>query len=232
MKKLIQTGLFAAVCAASANAAALDVQIKNLTKGIAFTPVMVVAHTDQDLFSVGSEASADIKSMAEGGSLDGLAATLTAAGATQAPNPAGGLLMPGSSAVATLDTTGTSNGYLSVVAMMLPTNDGFVGLNNWKIPTEAGTYTVRLNAYDAGTEANDEVRGGGGDGEAGFPVPGPIDGDIGMSGTGITGVSAEGFVHIHRGVLGDTDSSGGVSDIDAAKHRWLNPVAEVIVTVN
>ncbi|GAM59834.1 hypothetical protein JCM19232_167 [Vibrio ishigakensis] len=48
-------------------------------------------------------------------------------------------------------------GYLSLGAMLLPTNDGFVGLDSWKIPSEAGTYRASLNGYDAGTEANDEI---------------------------------------------------------------------------
>ncbi len=114
--------------------------------------------------------------------------------------------------------------------MMLPTNDGFVALNNLTIPTTPGTYTYNLNAYDAGTEANDEIRGSGNPGEAGFPVPPPLNASIGTGGTGVNAV-AEGFVHIHRGVLGDTSADSGVSDIDSTAHRWLNPVARVTLTV-
>ena len=32
--------------------------------------------------------------------------------------------------------------FLSMAAMMLPTNDGFIGLDSWEIPSEAGTYTL------------------------------------------------------------------------------------------
>ena len=71
-------------------------------------------------------------------------------------NPAVGLLAPGDSATATLDTT-AGNTHLSIVAMLLPTNDGFVGLDSLEIPTTPGTYIYYLNGYDAGTEANDEV---------------------------------------------------------------------------
>jgi hypothetical protein len=38
-------------------------------------------------------------------------------------------------------------------------------------------------------------------------------------------------VHIHPGLLGDTDPNGGISDVDSRIHRWLNPVAALIVTV-
>ena len=72
------------------------------------------------------------------------------------------------------------------------------------------------------TEANDEMRGGGR--RAGLPVPGPLDAMVGKGGTGID-ATAEGFVHIHRGVIGDSDVNGGKSDLDAGRHRWLNPVA-------
>ena len=150
-------------------------------------------------------------------------------------NPNSGLLGPGASTEASLNTDASpDNTQLSVVAMMLPTNDAFIGLNAITIPTTPGTYTYDVNAYDAGTEANDEVRGSGAAGEAGFPVPpgSPVDTGSGSGGVGIAGVSAEGFVHIHRNVLGDTDASGGTSDIDATVHRWLNPVARVVITVN
>jgi hypothetical protein len=33
-------------------------------------------------------------------------------------------------------------------------------------------------------------------------------------------------------VLGDTDPSGGVSDLDSRIHRWLNPVAKLVLTIN
>ena len=47
--------------------------------------------------------------------------------------------------------------YLSILSMLIPTNDAFVGLDSVKIPTEPGTYTYMLHAYDAGTELNDEL---------------------------------------------------------------------------
>ena len=115
--------------------------------------------------------------------------------------------------------------------MLLPTNDGFVGLDSWMIPTEAGTYTVYLNAYDAGTEANDElvVEGSGMPGTPGIPAaPG---GNAGMNGSGVTSSETNMMVHIHPGNLGDDDLEAGMSDLDNTVHRWLNPVALLTVTV-
>ena len=122
------------------------------------------------------------------------------------------------------------NMYLSLTAMMLPTNDGFVGLDSWKIPSEAGTYTIMLNAYDAGTEINDEIiNGGGAPGTAGIPAD-----PSGNAGTGAAGASsneANASVHIHPGNVGDTDAAGGISDLNSTVHRWLNPVAKLVITV-
>lgn len=234
MNTLIKAGLATLSLSAVSvsQAVEFDVYIENLTQGIYFTPVLVAAHNaDQSLFTLGMPASSELQAMAEGGSIDGLASALTTAGATLQTNPAMGLLGPGMNTMTSLNTDAApDNNYLSIAAMMLPTNDGFMALSNWRIPSEAGRYVVTLNAYDSGTEANDEVVGSGMPGMAGFPAPGPVADASGTSGTGVSAM-AEGFVHIHRGVLGDFDETGGISDIDASNHRWLNPVARVIVTV-
>ncbi len=236
MTKTYSAPLFALAMTAfgvQAQAAQLDIQITNLTRGSWFTPFLVAAHTEgAQLFSAGSTASANLQTMAEGGDIAGLAADVAAWNATSVENPAGGLLAPGASTSTTLDTDAApDNTRLSIVAMLLPSNDGFMGLNAVEIPTDAGTYTYHVNAYDAGTEANDEIVGSGAPGEAGFPAPPPVAAESGSGGTGVP-ATAEGYVHIHRNVLGDSDLSGGISDIDNTVQRWLNPVVRVVVTVS
>ena len=121
---------------------------------------------------------------------------------------------------------------LSLVAMILPTNDGFVGLDSLVIPQTPGTYTYYLNAYDAGTEANDELVVGGAGGAPGTPgIPADPGGHAGINGTGVTATEGNRMVHIHRGALGDTDGNGGISDLDSTVHRWLNPVAKLVIDV-
>ena len=63
------------------------------------------------------------------------------------------------------------------------------------------------NAYDAGTETNDELRStvAGLGGETYSPND-----------------SGEGYVTIHAGVH-------GIGDLDAATMDWRNPVAEIII---
>jgi len=87
-----------------------------------------------------------------------------------------------------------------------------------------------LNAYDAGSEVNDEIVNGGG--PLGMPgIPANPGGNGGMNATGVASTEPNTNVHIHRGNLGDTDAAGGVSDLDSRIHRWLNPVAKIVITV-
>tara|TARA_R110001583_G_scaffold8952_3_gene42262 strand:+ start:6914 stop:7615 length:702 start_codon:yes stop_codon:yes gene_type:complete len=218
----------ALIATAQVNAADLDITLVNLTHSIAFTPILVASHDQQtSLFNLGETASTSLQKMAEGGDTSDLKTDVTAAGGisldlTSAPT------LAGVTSTGSLDTG--ANTHLSLTAMMLPTNDGFVGLNSWEIPTEAGTYTVLLNAYDAGTEINDEIiNGGGAPGTAGIPAD-----PSGNGGSGATGASsneANASVHIHPGNVGDTDATGGISDVDSTVHRWLNPVAKLVITV-
>ncbi len=229
--------LFGALAAGSilfaptAGATQFEVTITNLTNAIHFTPFLVAAHpAGNNLFMAGQPASANLQAMAEGGDVSGLLADVNGLGATVVENPAGGLLAPASSTTFTMNTDGTTNDRLSIVAMLLPTNDGFAGLNAIEIPSVPGVYTFDVPAYDAGTEANDEiVNGGGMPGVAG--VPADPSGLGGTGGTGAAGADTNGNVHIHRGSLGDTDPNGGISDLDSRVHRWLNPVIRVTLTV-
>lgn len=208
----------------------LSITVTNVTQGLYFTPVITAAHTSADnIFMLGTTATDELQAMAEGGDISGLVTLLGNADANINDNPASGLLAPGISTTYSL-TNDAANTHLSITAMILPSNDGFVGLDSWEIPTEAGTYTILLNAYDAGTEANDEIiNGGATPGVAGIPAaPG---GNAGSGGTGVTTEESNSTVHIHRGNLGDDDASAGKSDLTNSVHRWLNPVAKLTVTV-
>ena len=225
---LVMASLFGAQ---TASAVDFNVRIINLTNGIYYTPFLVAAHpAGTRILTVGQPASANLHAMAEGGDISGLVSDLDGLGATIAENPAGGLLAPASETNVDLNTDGTSNELLTIVSMLLPTNDAFAGLNAVPIPTEPGTYVFDVPAYDAGTEANDELlTGGGAPGAAGMPAdPGGL---TGTGGTGAAMADANPNVHIHRGSLGDLDPAGGTSDLDSTVHRWLNPVIRVVVTV-
>jgi len=232
MNKTLSTlAILAALNASPALAQDLSVKITNLTNAIYFTPVLVAAHDDSaHLFMEGATASSNLQAMAEGGDISGLSTDIQALAGNVIENPAAGLLAPGDQTSFTM-MTNDGNTHLSLTAMMLPTNDGFVGVDSLMLPTQAGTYTYYLNAYDAGTEANNEViNGGGAPGTLGIPVdPGA---HSGTGATGLTSTEANTMIHIHRGNQGDSDTTGGSSDLNNSVHRWLNPVAQLIITVN
>lgn len=234
MKKylLAMAAISSLIAAPTASAVDFDVEIANITHGIYYTPFIAVAHTPENyLFRSGQPASANLQAMAEGGDISGLITDAQTNGSTYVANPAGGLLPPANSTSFNMNTDGTNNTRLSIVAMLLPTNDAFAGLGSITIPTEPGTYVYNVDAYDAGTEANDEiVNGGGAPGTPGIPAaPG---GFAGTGGTGVAGADNNTNVHIHRGSIGDSDVNGGKSDLDNTVHRWLNPVVRVTITVN
>lgn len=238
----------------ASQAAEITVSITNLTQGMLFTPRLLVAHTGAvDLFEPGTAASEGLTAIAEGGDTSVLSTALdTNYPADQSNQTFGGPLAAATtSADYTFDTN--DHPYLSLLTMLIPTNDAFAGLDSWAIPTTPGTYTVTLNAYDSGTEANDEINSAtsnltgpngealGGVGVPGMAAPPPTQDNLGSGGSGVAiesvggileDTGAEGNVHIHRNVLGDTNPNGGRSDLDATVHRWLNPVARMTITVN
>ncbi len=233
MKHSITAALISTSLLVSAPGMAREVtaEITNLTNGVYFTPLLVAAHSpDTHLFQAGHAASLNLQAMAEGGDLSGLILEAEASGAKYIANPAAGLLAPGASTTATLDLDALPHTSLSIVGMLLPTNDGFVGLDALPLPTSHGSYIYYLSGYDAGTEANDEIiNGGGTPGVAGIPAdPG---GNGGTGASGAAGPDHNSKVHIHRGSLGDTDPIGGISDLDSRIHHWVNPVARLVITV-
>lgn len=257
LKSLI-TAVGLATASAYTSAATVTVEITNITHGSYFTPIAVVAHPENtSLFEIGEPASDAIAAVAEGGTLSGdangdgdvdddgefigvveigasisanaeVAQVLGSDGLPATPN----FLSPGSSVTVSEFETDDANILLSAVAMILPSNDAFIGLNSWEIPSEAGTYTIYLDAYDAGSEANNELLAGMPSGALGVPgAPGAPGGQGGSGGTGVTNEESNTSVHIHRGIIGDTNSEGGASDFNSLVHRWLNPVAKVVITV-
>ncbi len=233
MKKTLSTLLtLGALSSTPLIAQELSIKVTNLTHAIHFTPILAATHnSDTQLFMEGSPASASLRAMAEGGDISGLSTDTQALGANVVENPAGGLLAPGANTSFSL-TNNDGNSHLSLTAMLLPTNDGFVGANSIEIPSTAGTYTYYLNAYDAGTEANNEliVEDSGAPGVLGIPAD--PSSNNGTNGSGLTSIENNTMIHIHRGIIGDNNATSGDSDLSTTAHRWLNPVAQLVITVN
>lgn len=181
-----------------------EVTITNLTRGISFTPIMAATHRGKyHMFHLGGMASPEVANMAEGGDTSGLPGVLHAFDSVSSD----GLLGPGES-VTLMVKAGKKNKYLSVASMMLPTNDGFIAVNKIRLPKGGHMRTVLSPAYDAGSEANDELCAN---------IPGPHCG-----GAPFSEGDAEGFVHIHAGIF-------GIGDLVASQYGWHNPAAKITI---
>jgi hypothetical protein len=234
----VASGVLGLSLSVSVQAVDFNVNVTNLTHGMFLGDVLIAAHPQlAGVFSPSNAASANMQALAETGDVSGLDAEFLGSGADTVTltGTVNGKVGPGESVSMSNFISGAANDRLSILCKLKPTNDGFAGLNSIIIPTEPGRYVFNLNAYDAGTEANDELVYVSVGPEA-VGVPGiAADADI-LTGTGGVGGAAgaddNATIHVHRGVLGDDNPAGGVSDLDISRHRWLNPVARVIIDVN
>lgn len=192
-----------------------EVTITNITKSNQFTPILLASHNPSiGFFELGEAASAGLAELAEGGDPSMLAGELTATGKVfDTANSADVLGMPpllfaGQSVTLEVKALPWKH-VLSFAAMILPTNDSFVAIDDVKLPGWGKVRTVFARGYDAGSELNDEFCEN---------VPGPLCGGAG----GSPDEDGEGFVHIANGII-------GVGDIDAATYDFNNPVAKVTI---
>ncbi len=167
---VLATGLLAPVASAQAYDVTLTFNNLSTGNGPALSPFFVALHDGTfDPFDAGGSASGAIKAIAEladGSSLssafaashpDGIGTTVTASVNAFGP----GIYLPGASGSVTLNLDPVKNRYLSYFAMVVPSNDRFVG-NDDPFAIElfdgAGHFTggsfVRNgnSIWDAGTE--------------------------------------------------------------------------------
>ena len=175
----------------AAVAETFEITVKNLTYAQIFSPPVAVAHSRRlRVFEAGEPAGPGLEILAEDGTPGPLMNELITAGADVAVNgdasPAP--VLPGESATFRVTARG-ANRRISVVGMLITTNDAFFGLNSARTP-ERQSRTVRVVAYDAGTEVNDESCA---------HIPGPPCGNAGNEDgePGEIGVPENGVVHIH-----------------------------------
>lgn len=184
-----------------------EVTVTNITSGQTFTPLLVVSHTRHvALFELGEPALTELAIIAEGGDIGPMDALLNSLhGKVGATANSGGLLGPGESVTVEVAAGGRFD-RISVVGMLIPTNDTFVALDSARIRNWENDYLVP--AYDAGSEHNDELCAS---------IPGPVCG-----GEGYSDADGEGYVHISRGI-------SGFGDLEAANYDWRNPVAKISI---
>lgn len=197
--------------------AQFEVSTTNLTVAQPLSPVAVVVHESSvRLFDIGSPASIGLEHIAEEGDASMLLDSIEGA----AESSGSGIVGPGASDTLMLelpddDSSGMS---ISLITMLVNTNDAFTAVNSMDLSTLAvgDSISVSLPGYDAGTEANTE---------AGADIPGPAGGGEGFNGARD---DIRDQVTMHSGVVTADDGLAG-SALNQM-HRWDNPVARVTIT--
>ena len=213
----------------------LRITVRNTsdTGGTFLTPVYLGFHDGSfDLFDAGSAASAGLESLAEDGSpallaQERLAADPESVGTVVAG--AAGPIVTGEQTSGTITVDGTESTHVSFAAMILPSNDAFIGTDEAIELFDgdgnfAGATTVTLqgsDVYDAGTEYNTEE-------DAAF---------LNQTAPN-TGLTEGGVVRLHEGfngslgnpdgILGNPDGTPGAQNILGGTNAFgeaIDPVA-------
>jgi hypothetical protein len=191
-----------------------QVKITNLTPGQAFTPFLLATHSmDVNLFLPGTMASAELRAIAEGGDVSGMKMMLEGMMGMGVMSVMAGdsFTTPG---VTTEFMISGMYGYrVSLVSMLIPTNDTFVGAN-MMLPMEGGMMGYAY-AYDAGTEMNDELC-------SSIPNPAGYP-ECDAMGMGMAIGMGEGGIVISNGI-------NGHGDFMPMDRDWKNPVARITIT--
>ncbi|MEN7344168.1 MAG: spondin domain-containing protein [Pseudomonadota bacterium] len=203
------------------------VTVTNLTAGQPFTPPVVAVHNRRaDVYSLGEPASEGVRQIAENGNLAPLVTALSGdtnvrlvlqgdAPVVPAGNPGG---TPFDSEYTFEFATDARARRLSIVSMLICTNDGFTGIDSVRLP-RYGSKTILARGYDTRTEKNTE--------DFADIVP-PCQGLIGVgsddAGTGESNplLAENGVIIPHPGVVGD-------NDLDPRVHDWADPVMRVTI---
>jgi hypothetical protein len=197
--------------------ATYEIIIENLTPNNGngasqpFSPIVVASHRARfHIFQDGKQASYELGRLAEDAQSDPLIGQLSGAPFVFDYNMGGGVVLPGETETLEVEAR-IGFRYLSLVSMLVNTNDGFVGADGLRLPgiKERGSVVHYLNAYDAGTEKNTELK---------EHIPGPCCGSPGVR------VPENKRVMTHAGIQGH-------GDLDPATWGWDEPVAKVTITL-
>jgi hypothetical protein len=182
------------------------VTVENIATGFQpLSPAGVAVHSRwTDVWSTGAPASAAVAAVAEDANGDVFADTYAqVTGVSQAF--VGGAAPAGPGGEYQFEFQARRGDRLSLVSMLVNTNDAFTGLDAVKLGKR--TQVFEVGAYDAGTEVNNELAA---------DIPGPAGGNPFVR-------DPEGAVIAHHpGVL-------GVGDLDPAVYGWQGPVARITI---
>lgn len=196
-----------------------EVQIINLTANQPLSPPALIAHRPgYHVFTDGSPASIGLEVMAEGGDNSSLLSEAQTNAAYLSSIAGSGPIGPGGTETYQLQVEDGSHAYLSVLSMLVNTNDAFTAANAVDISDlwVNQTHNINIPVWDAGTESNTEAAG---------TIPGPADGGEGFNARRSDRAD---FVSFHQGVISADD--GLDSSVLNESHRFDNPAARISIT--
>jgi Spondin_N len=186
-----------------------DVTITNLTPpgSQPLSPPLFVVHSNRaDIWGVGEIATHPLAAIAEdANNAPAETAFAQLPGVSDVFTGAGGPIPPGASRTYEVETNGSFN-RLSVLTMLVNTNDAFTGLDSEHLRGLGGTRSVM--AYDAGSELNNEL--------IGF-IPGPC-----CNHPFVRDPEGE-LIRMHEGITGR-------GDLSPETYGWSGPVARIQVS--
>ena len=186
--------------------ASYRVTIENISTGFQpLSPAGVAVHSRwTDVWSTGAPATNAVAAVAEDANGGVFADTYSQVhGVKQAF--VGGAAPAGPGGTIEFEFDARRGDRISLVSMLVNTNDAFTGLDAVKLRN--GTRVYEVGAYDAGTEVNNE---------SASHIPGPVGGNAFVR-------DPEGTViALHAGVQGG-------ADLDPAVHGWDGPVARITI---
>jgi Spondin_N len=168
------------------------------------SPPLVVIHSNRaDVWSVGDIASHGVAAIAEDANNSVLESALPqVSGVKSVTTVPGGPIPSGATRTFTVTTEGGFN-RLSLLTMLVNTNDAFTGLDSLRLRGRGET--APTNAYDAGSEANNELAS---------HIPGPC-----CNNPFVRAPEGE-LIRHHAGIQG-----GG--SLNPALYDWDDPVARI-----
>ncbi len=196
------------------NYAEFEITIENMTPATApgasqpFSPPVIATHTPLfRIFRLGQYASDELRQLAEDAINGPMINMLSNSDFVyDVVEGSGGPIFPGTSQTFTVKTK-IPFIKLSLVAMLVNTNDAFVAANSVRLPL-IGSRVYYMKVYDAGTEKNTE---------SAAHIPGPCCGSPHVR------VPTYERIRFHEGIQ-------GYGNLDPAVYGWDEPAAKLTIT--
>lgn len=167
-------------------------------------PLFVVHSRRADVWSVGEIANHGVAAIAEDANNAPLESALPSLRGVKAVfTGAGGPIPSGATRSFMVETSGSFN-RLSIVTMLVNTNDAFTGLDSFRVRERASVETM---SYDAGSEKNNELK---------KFIPGPC------CGNAFVRDPEDALIRPHEGITGR-------GELDPALYDWPEPVARIVI---